>query len=37
VHDTAGIDGTFVYTLNGVLQTKALTQYVFRVPGAVCQ
>jgi len=34
---TDGANGTFVYTLNGVTQTKALTRFVFRAPGTVCQ
>jgi hypothetical protein len=34
---TDGANGTFVYTLNGVSQTKALTRFVFRAPGTVCQ
>ena len=34
---TDGATATFVYTLNGVSQTKALTRFVFRTPGTVCQ
>jgi hypothetical protein len=34
---TDGANGTFTYTLNGVTQTKALTRFVFRAPGTVCQ
>ena len=34
---TDGANATFVYTLNGVSQTKALTRFVFRSPGTVCQ
>jgi hypothetical protein len=32
-----GNNGTFAYTLNGVSGTKALTRFVFRAPGTVCQ
>jgi hypothetical protein len=34
---TDGAHATFAYTLNGVSQTKALTRFVFRAPGTVCQ
>jgi hypothetical protein len=34
---TDGANATLVYTLNGVSQTKALTRFVFRSPGTVCQ
>jgi hypothetical protein len=34
---TDGSNGTFSYTLNGVSRTKALTRFVFRAPGTVCQ
>ena len=34
---TDGANATFVYTLNGVSQTKPLTRFVFRAPGTVCQ
>jgi len=32
-----GNNATFTYTLNGVSRTKALTRFVFRAPGTVCQ
>ena len=32
-----GNNGTFAYTLNGVSQSKAIAQFVFRSPGTVCQ
>jgi len=34
---TDGNNGTFTYTLNGVTRIKALTRFVFRAPGTVCQ
>jgi hypothetical protein len=34
---TDGANATFVYTLNGVERTKALTRFVFVAPGTVCQ
>ena len=30
-------NGTFAYTLNGVSRTKALTRFIFRAPGTLCQ
>jgi len=32
-----GANGIFAYTLDGVSQTKAITRFVFRAPGTVCQ
>jgi hypothetical protein len=32
-----GNNATFTYTLNGVSRSKALTRFVFRAPGTVCQ
>jgi len=32
-----GNNGTFTYTLNGVSRAKALTRFVFRTPGTVCE
>jgi hypothetical protein len=32
-----GNNGTFTYTLNGVLRIKAITRFVFVAAGAVCQ
>jgi hypothetical protein len=34
---TDGNNGIFAYTLNGISQSKAVTQFVFRSPGTVCQ
>jgi hypothetical protein len=34
---TDGNTGTFAYTVNGVMQTKAITREVFAAPGTVCQ